>query len=45
MQTNIKKWFVQLASGANVATIVVMLLVGYSDRVNLSGILLWPLLG
>ena len=34
MQTNIKKWFVQLASGANVATIVVMLLVGYSDRVN-----------
>ena len=34
MQLNLKKWIVQLASGANVATILVMLAVGYSDRFN-----------
>ena len=34
MQANVKKWIVQLASGANVATILVILAVGYSDRVN-----------
>ena len=37
MQANVKKWIVQLASGANVATILVMLGVGYSDRVNPEG--------
>jgi len=30
----LKKWTVQMVSGANVATIVVMVLVGYSDRIN-----------
>ena len=34
MQAKVKKWIVQLASGANVATILVMLAVGYSDRLN-----------
>ena len=37
MQANVKKWIVQLASGANVATILVMLGVGYSDKVNPEG--------
>ena len=34
MQAKVKKWIMQLASGANVATILVMLAVGYSDRLN-----------
>ena len=29
-----KKWTVQMVTGANVATVIVMLLVGFSDRIN-----------
>ena len=34
MLENMKKWTAQLMGGANVATILVMLVVGYSDRLN-----------
>ena len=34
MISKLKKWTVQLMTGANVATVVVMLLLGYSDRIH-----------
>ena len=34
MISKLKKWTVQLLTGANVATVIVMLLVGFSDRIN-----------
>ena len=34
MIKQLKKLTVQMMTGANVATVVVMLLVGYSDRIN-----------
>jgi hypothetical protein len=32
--SKLKKWVVQMLTGANVATVIVMLLVGFSDRIN-----------
>ena len=34
MIKQLKKWTVQMVTGANVATVIVMLLVGFSDRIN-----------
>ena len=34
MIKQVKKWIVQMMTGANVATVVVMLLVGFSDRIH-----------
>ena len=34
MISKLKKWVVQMLTGANVATVIVMLLVGFSDRIN-----------
>lgn len=34
MMHNLKRFSLQMVAGANLATILVMLLVGYSDRLN-----------
>ena len=34
MIKQLKKWSIQLVTGANVATVIVMLLVGFSDRIH-----------
>ena len=34
MIKQLKKWTVQMTTGANVATVIVMLLVGFSDHIN-----------